>query len=48
VQAEPEFRAEMEALGYRCVERWVSPREFRIPFEPAYDFDGYVGLAFER
>lgn len=48
VQAEPEFRGEMEALGYRCTERWVSPREFRVPFEPAYDFDGYVGLAFER
>lgn len=48
VQAEPEFRAGIERLGYRCVDRWEIPRAFRVPFEPAYDFDAYVGLAFER
>ncbi len=48
VQAEPEFRRGIERLGYRCVDRWEIPRAFRIPFEPAYDFDHYIGLAFER
>jgi putative methyltransferase (TIGR04325 family) len=48
VQSEPEFRAEIEALGYRCLDRWESPREFRIPFEPDYDMDQFVGMAFER
>lgn len=48
VQAEPEFRAELGALGYRQLDRWESPRAFRIPFEPDYDMDQFVGMAFER
>jgi putative methyltransferase (TIGR04325 family) len=48
VQSEPELSAEIEALGYRRVDRWETPRTFRIPFEPDYDMDYFVGLVFER
>jgi putative methyltransferase (TIGR04325 family) len=48
VQAEPEFVAGMTALGYIVEDRWEVPRAFRVPFEPAYDFDRYVGFAFRR
>lgn len=48
VQAEPAFLAEMEALGYRCVDRWETPKDFHIPFENGYDLDRFVGMAFER
>lgn len=48
VQAEPEFSAAMTALGYRLQARWETPRAFRIPFEPSYDFDQYVGLVYRR
>lgn len=48
VQAEPEFLQEMTTLGYRCVDRWETPKAFRIPFETGYDLDRFVGMAFER
>jgi putative methyltransferase (TIGR04325 family) len=48
VQSEQEFLTEMQALGYRCVDRWETPKEFRIPFETGYDMDRFVGMAFER
>ena len=48
VQSEPSFMDDMNALGYRCVDRWETPRDFAIPFEPGYEMDRFVGLAFTR
>jgi putative methyltransferase (TIGR04325 family) len=48
VQSEPSLGAELEELGYDCVDRWETPKSFEIPFESGYGMDRFVGMAFER
>lgn len=48
VMALPEFLADMEALGYRAIDRWESfERYMRIPFESAHSIDRYYGFHFQ-
>ena len=48
VQSEASFTSELHGLGYRCLDRWESPRPFAIPFNPGYEMNRFVGLSFER
>ena len=47
VQAEPRFIESIEALGYRTLDRWETPKEFVVPFHEGYDLDHYTGFCFE-
>jgi putative methyltransferase (TIGR04325 family) len=47
ISGEPQFIADLEALGYRLVERWEHhDRAIRIPFEPQASIDRYHGYCF--
>jgi putative methyltransferase (TIGR04325 family) len=47
VQREAEFVSGLDALGYRLVDRWLTPKHFRLPFDPGHDLDHFVGMALE-
>ncbi|TAH46828.1 MAG: methyltransferase, TIGR04325 family [Dokdonella sp.] len=47
ISGEPQFIADLQALGYRLVERWEHhDRAVRIPFEPQASIDRYLGYCF--
>jgi putative methyltransferase (TIGR04325 family) len=49
VMAEPDFVAQMQALGYVVVDHWQAPeRRVRVPFEPGCAVDSYHGFYLRR
>lgn len=49
ISAIPEFLLDIQALGYRLVERWEHlDRSVRIPFHPNSSIDRYHGFCFSR
>jgi putative methyltransferase (TIGR04325 family) len=49
IDAIPEFLLDIQALGYRLIERWEHlDRSVRIPFHPHSSIDRYHGFCFSR
>jgi putative methyltransferase (TIGR04325 family) len=47
VQHESALFAALEAMGYRCADRWVNPgKTMHIPTHPRHSLDDYVGACF--
>lgn len=45
---EERFTRDLLDLGYERLDRWKTPKHFRIPFHPQQDLDHYVGMCLRR
>jgi putative methyltransferase (TIGR04325 family) len=50
VTSEPDFLAQMAALGYEKVDQWTTPGKgsLRLPLDPEYEVQDYSGYVFDR
>lgn len=45
---EDEFIRSLQDSGYTLLDRWQTPKHFRIPFHAEHDMNHYVGMALRR